>query len=244
MITPTVVSRGALHRTTTGEPTVIHLGRLRSVLWRGLVLAAEVVVLPGVVLYSFVSAGHPMAGLLAVLVARSGCIGGRLGTRSRVPATCWFAFALFAARSVAGLAVSSVSLYLLIPVLLCAAQGVFFLSSALSRRPLLMRLATDYTDDIPDAPPLRRLFAQLSALWGSVHLACAGVGIWALTLSTSHAVAFTSALSLACTLGSAGGCIAWGLWRCARIPGLRIVCRERPSSTPATADGRTLADAA
>ena len=209
------------------EPTVIHLGRLSSVLARGLLLLGEVVAVPGLLLYLFVAAGHPMAGLLAVFGWRSACIGGRLVARRSVPATCWLTFALFVTRTIAGLVVSSVSLYLVVPVVMCAGQGLFFLFSAWSDRPVLMRLANDYTEEIPDRPALRGLFAQLSGIWGGVHVICAALGAWAVTLSTEHAVAVTSALGIACAVASVGGCLLWGLWRAARIPGLRVACGEK-----------------
>jgi hypothetical protein len=208
------------------------MGRLRSVLTRGLLLAGEVVVIPGVLLYVFVTIGHPMLGLVAVFGWRAAWIVSRAGSGSRVPATCWLAFGLFLARTVAGLAVSSVGVYLLIPVLLCAIQGLVFLGSPLARQPLMMRLATDYVEELPQHhPALRRLFTQLSCIWGGVHLVCAGLGAWALTLPAGQAVAANSGLSIACTATSVAGCLGWGLWRSARIPGLRIACGEKRPAT-------------
>jgi len=206
---------------------VIHLGRLRSVLSRGLLLTAEVVVVPGVLLYAAVAAGHPMLGLVIVFGWRAAWIAARARSGKRVPATCWLAFGLFLARTVAGLAVSSVGIYLLIPITLCALQGFVFLGSPLAKRPLMMRLAADYVEHLPHHPALRRLFAQLSCIWGAAHVICAGLGAWALTLSTTRAVAVTSGLGLLCTGVSVGGCIAWGLWRTGRIPGLRLAYGEK-----------------
>ncbi|SFC65689.1 hypothetical protein SAMN04487968_10962 [Nocardioides terrae] len=235
IIRPVLVS-GATPPVVVDEPAVIHLGRLRSVLVHGLLLVGEVVVIPGALLYALVVAGHPMLGLVSVLLWRVGCIGTRLGGGSRVPATCWLAFGLFLTRTVAGLVGSSVGLYLLVPTVLCAAQGLFFLGSSLTKRPAMMRLATDYAGQVPDHPGLRRLFAQLSSIWGGVHLVCACAGAWAITLSTSQAVALTSGLGVACTVTSIGGCVGWGVWRAARIPGLRIVCGERPVASPPRVD--------
>jgi hypothetical protein len=232
---PVLVS-GTTPPVTGHEPTVVHLGRLRSLLTHGLLLVAEVVVVPGLLLYALVVAGHPMLGLVSVLLWRAGCIGTRLGAGSRVPATCWLAFGLFLTRTMAGLVGSSVGLYLLVPTVLCAAQGLFFLGSPLTRRPAMMRLATDYASHIPDHPGLRRLFTQLSGIWGGVHLVCAAAGAWAVTLSTSHAVAVTSGLGVACTVASVGGCLGWALWRAARIPGLRIVCGEHHLPSPGRVD--------
>lgn len=195
---------------------------------RAALLIIEVVVVPGVLLYALISAGHAMTGLFAVFAWRTACIGGRLARGVRVPTTCWLAFALFMARTAAGLAVASVSLYLLVPVVLSAVQGVFFVASAFGRRPVMMRLAADFTVGMPDRPALRRLFAQLSAIWGVAHVLCAGLGAWALTLPDAQAVATTSVLGVACTLTSVGACAGWGLWRAARIPGLRVVCSHRP----------------
>jgi uncharacterized membrane protein len=215
-------------------PAVIHLGPLRSFLARGLLILAEVVVVPGLLLYAFVTVGHPMLGLVAVFMWRIAWISSRLGKRVRVPMTCWFAFALFLSRTVAGLALDSVSLYLFVPITLCAVQGIAFLGSAASRRPLMMRLASDYTAALPQHPALRGLFAQISAIWGVVHLACAALGLWALTLATGQAVAVTGGLGLVCTVSSVGGCLGWALWRTRRIAGLRIAFRApgRPAALP------------
>jgi hypothetical protein len=217
--------------------TLVHLGRLPAALRRGLLLIGEVVVVPGSLLYAFVAAGHPMMGILAVFAWRTALIGSRVWAGIRVPATCWLTFGLFLARTVAGIAVSSVSLYLLVPVVLCAGQGLFFIGSSFSRRPLLMRLAADYTARIPDRPELRRVFAQMCVIWGGVHLACAAMGAWALTLPSVQAVAVTSTLGLVCSLASVGGCAAWGLWRACRIPGLRVVCSDKPAHDHVPAHG-------
>jgi hypothetical protein len=211
------------------ETTTVHLGPLPTMVSRAALMIVEIVVVPATLLYLLVSAGHPMAGLVAVFAWRSACIGGRLARGVHVPTTCWLAFGLFLARTAGGIAVSSVSLYLLVPVVLCTAQGLFFLGSAFTRRPVMMRLVGDYTADIPDAPELRRLFAQLSAIWGVAHVACAAAGAAALTLPDAQAVAVTGALGIVCTATSVGGCAAWGLWRGSRIPGLRIVLAHRPS---------------
>jgi hypothetical protein len=216
----------------SAEPTVIDLGRLRRMFARGLALLTEVVAVPALLLYLFVAAGHPMLGIVAVFCWRSVFVGGRVVAGVRVPMTCWFAFGLFLARTIAGLLVSSVSLYLLVPIVLCAAQGVFFIGSGIVRRPVLMHLAADYLEAMPDRPVLRRLFGQLSGIWGGAHLACAGLGLWALTLSSTTSVAVTGVLGLVCTLTSVGGCVGWGLWRVGRIPGLRIVCGSRPEAVP------------
>jgi hypothetical protein len=226
------------------DTAVIHLGRLGPVARRGALILGEVVVVPGAILYALVLAGHPMLGLASVLCWRAGCIGSRLRAEARVPATCWLAFALFLTRALAGLAVSSVGLYLLVPVVLCAAQGLFFLCSPATRRPAMMRLAADYVGHLPDHVALRRLFAHLSGIWGGVHLLCAAVGAWALTLGTTRAVAVTSGLGLLCTSVSAGGCIAWGLWRGARTPGLRIALGNPPAAPLPLARIEELAPAA
>ena len=195
---------------------------------RAALLIGEVVVVPGVLLYVLVSAGHPMVGIVAVFVWRTACIAVRLALGVRVPATCWLAFGLFMARTAAGLAVASVSLYLVVPIVLCAAQGVFFVGSAFARRPVMMRLAADFVPGVSNRLTLRRLFAQLSTIWGAAHVLCAGFGAWALTLPDAQAVAVTSALGVGCTVGSVGACTAWGLWRGARVPDLRIVGAHSP----------------
>jgi hypothetical protein len=229
-LTPrTSVNTASLAVPATAETTTVHLGPLPTMLSRAALMIVEIVVVPATLLYLLVSAGHPVAGLVAVFVWRSACIGGRLTRGVHVPTTCWLAFGLFLARTAGGIAVSSVSLYLLVPVVLCTAQGLFFLGSAFTRRPVMMRLVGDYTADIPDAPELRRLFAQLSAIWGAAHVVCAAAGGLALTLPDAQSVAATGVLGIVCTVASVGGCAAWGLWRGSRIPGLRIVLAHRPA---------------
>ena len=217
-------------------PVVVQLGCLRSLVTRGALITAEVVLVPGALLYVFVAAGHPMLGLVAVFGWRATWIAVRRGAGVRVPATCWLAFGLFLTRTIAGLALGSISLYLVVPIALCALQGLVFLGSAVAERPLMMRLASDYTGDLPDHPALRGVFAELSGIWGVVHVLCAGLGAWALTLSASGAVAMTSGLGVACTIASVGGCVGWALWRTARIPGLRITIGALPRPIVALPD--------
>ena len=208
--------------------TVVHLGRVRSIAPRAAALTVEIVVVPGVLLYLFVSAGHAMLGLMVVCAWRTSCIVLRLARRIVVPATAWVAFGLFSARTIGGLAASSVALYLVVPVCISALQGAVFLGSAFTAKPLMGRLLRDFASSIPECPRLTRVFAQLSAWWGIVHLACAGVGAWAVTLPPTDAVAVTSVLGVICTGGSLAGCAFWGFWRTAQLPGLRVVFRDVP----------------
>lgn len=213
--------------------TVVHLGRVRSIAPRAAVLTTEIVVVPGILLYLLVSAGHAMLGLAIVCAWRTSCIGARLALRIAVPATAWVAFALFAARTIGGLAASSVALYLVVPVVTSALQGAVFLASAFTARPLMGRLLRDFASSVPECAVLRRLFGQLSGWWGVVHLLGAGLGAWAVTLPTAEAVAVTSVLGVCCTGGSVLGCALWGLWRAARLPGLRVVFADAPAAPAA-----------
>lgn len=213
--------------------TVVHLGRVRSIAPRAAVLTTEIVVVPGVLLLLFVSAGHAMLGLMVVCAWRTACIGTRLALRVAVPATAWVAFAMFSARTVGGLAASSVALYLVVPVCTSAAMGAVFLASAFTTRPLMGRMLRDFASSVPECPTLTRLFGQLSGWWGGVHLVCAAVGVWAVTLPATEAVAITSALGVVCTGGSLGGCVLWGFWRASRLSALRLVFADVPAEHPA-----------
>lgn len=208
--------------------TIVHLGRVRSIAPRAAALTTEIVVVPGILLYLFVSAGHAMLGLMVVCAWRTSCIGARLALRVAVPTTAWVAFGLFAARTAGGLAASSVALYLVVPVCISALQGAVFLGSAFTARPLMGRLLRDFASSVPECPMLKRLFAQLSGWWGVVHLVCAGLGAWAVTLPATEAIAITSVLGIVCTGGSLGGCAFWGFWRASQLPGLRLVFADHP----------------
>lgn len=228
------IGLGRVAAVPTAE-TVVHLGRVRSIAPRAAALTTEIVVVPGILLYLFVSAGHAMLGIMVVCAWRTSCIGARLALRVAVPTTAWVAFGLFSARTIGGLAASSVALYLVVPVCISALQGAVFLASAFSAKPLMGRLVRDFASEVPECPMLKRLFGQLSGWWGAVHLVGAGVGGWAVTLPTTDAVAITSVLGVVCTGSSVAGCALWGFWRAARLPGLRLVFADVPQPAPAHA---------
>ncbi|MBO0843887.1 MAG: hypothetical protein J2P22_00520 [Nocardioides sp.] len=223
----------------TSADTTIHLGRLAPTLLHGLWLVAETVVVPAILLFPFVRARHDMIGLLAVLAWRSSCIFARWLRGARVPATVWMAFALFAARTVSSLAVTSVVVYLWQPIILSVLTGGMFVVAAFGTRPLTMRLAHDFVHlpaSVTANPRVRHLFRDLTLIYGVVHLASAAVGAWAMRLPPDATVAVHGGLGVACTVVSVGVCVGWGLSKVSRIPGLRVRLGEAPvSSVPRAA---------
>jgi hypothetical protein len=100
----------------------------------------------------------------------------------------------------------STFLYFMQPVAATAAIGVAFLISALTRRPLIDRLARDFCPLEPDMlthPVTRQVFRQLSLLWAAVMLVNAGVVTWLfLTTSLERFVVERTALSWSLTLAA------------------------------------------
>jgi hypothetical protein len=224
-----------------GADATIHLGRLTPTVVNGIWLVVETVVVPAILLFAFVGAGHDMAGLVTVFGWRSACILARWSRGHRVPATVWMAFALFAARTVSSLAVTSVAVYLWQPVIMSALTGGMFVVAAFGKRPLTLRLAHDFVHlpaPVAANPRVRHLFRDLTLILGVTHLASAFVCAWAMRLPTDATVAVHGGLGVACSLVSVGGCVGWGLWRVSRIPALRVRLGDAPvSAMPQVAVG-------
>lgn len=211
-------------------PLTVSIGCVRSITARSLLLIGEVVVIPAVLLFLFVRAGTPMTGLVVVFGWRASCIAARLLTGRTVPTTAWFAFAMFTARAIAGLALASVAVYLWEPVAMSVVAGSAFMASALAAKPLTLRMVRDFIrldEHVSADRRVRSLFAQLALWWGLVHVGSGLAGAWAFRLPLEGTVAVHGALGICCTVVSVGGCVAWGLYRAMRIPGLRIQFGEQ-----------------
>jgi hypothetical protein len=229
---PTLTPTDADSGTDSGADATIHVGRPMPAALDGLWLVAETVVVPAIVLFQFVRAGHDMVGLLAVLGWRSACILVRWIRGHRVPATVWMAFGLFAVRTVASLAATSVAVYLWQPIALSLLTGALFVVAAFGERPLTMRLAHDFVHlpgSVAANPRVRHLFRDLTLIFGAVHLGSAAVGAWAMRLPADTTVAVHGGLGVACTGVTVGACIGWGLWKVSRIPGLRVRLGDAPT---------------
>ena len=149
----------------------------------------------------------------------------RLITRQVVPGVLLLGCVVLTLRTAIAFVTGSTFVYFMQPVAATAAIGVAFLVSAITRRPLIDRLARDFCPLEPEMlrhPVTRQVFRQLSLLWAVVLLVNAGVVTW-LFLSTSLArfVVERTALSWSLTL-AAIAVSTWHFTRSMRRRGIRL----------------------
>jgi uncharacterized membrane protein len=95
--------------------------------------------------------------------------------------------AILTARTAVTFVTGSTFLYFAQPTLGTALVALVFLATAVTRRPLVEKLAKDFCPLDPAVlarPAVRRFFLQISVLWGGVLLANASLVLWPL-LTTS-----------------------------------------------------------
>jgi len=157
----------------------------------------------------------------------------RLITRRAVPGVLLVGCVVLTLRTAIAFVTGSTFVYFMQPVAATAAVGVAFLVSALTRRPLIDRLARDFCPLEPEMlthPVTRRVFRQLSLLWAAVMLVNAGVVTW-LLLSTSleRFVVERTALSWLLTL-AAIAVSTWHFTRSVRRRGIRLRWDLKPAA--------------
>jgi hypothetical protein len=149
----------------------------------------------------------------------------RLVRRQVIPGVLLMGCAVLTVRTAIAFVTGSAFLYFMQPVAATAAVGVAFLVSALTRRPLIDRLARDFCPLEPEMlthPVTRRVFRQLSLLWAAVMLANAGVVTWLLLRSSlASFVVERTALSWSLTL-AAIAVSTWHFTRSMRRRGIRL----------------------
>lgn len=207
------------------EVHVIDLGCLRPTVLRGLRLLLETVVVPTLLLVACMRTVGAVPGLLAVLGWCALVVTIRLFTLRRVPGTLMLVVGMLVGRTTMALAFSSVYVYLLQPVAASTLMALLFIGSALVGRPVTMRLAQDFVT-VPVRlladRRVRRMFIQISLLWGVSRVVDAGMSLgvlhWGLTAGLLSRGLFSGVL----TLVSICGCAYWGWSRLQRIPGVEF----------------------
>jgi hypothetical protein len=213
---------------------VIELGHLKPAVARGLRLLLETVVVPTMLLYVFMITVGQMWGLAAVLVWCGLTVGVRMVTLRRIPGTLMLCIAMLVGRTSIALALSSVYVYLLQPVAGSVLMAGLFIGSALLGRPITMRLAQDFVQlpvRLVADRRVRRMFIQVSLLWGVSRLLDAGMSIGVLHWGLAAGIFSRGVFSGALTALSVLACTYWGWSRLRRIPGVEF----RLGNTPAGA---------
>ena len=147
----------------------------------------ESALVPAVLFYVFLTALGLKGALIAGLVWSYLAVGRRLVTHRPIPGMLLIGCAVLTIRTVIALVTGSAFVYFLQPTAATCAIGIAFLVSTLLRRPLIDRFARDFCPLDPDMlvhPLTRKVFAELSLLWGAVMLTNAAVVTWFLLTSS------------------------------------------------------------
>jgi hypothetical protein len=193
---------------------VIELHGLRGTVVHSLRLAAEAVIVPGLV-FALVLHG---AGLAWAIGACLGWMYLVLGVRRLlghpVPGVLMLSAGMFHGRALVALLTASAAVYLLQPIANSVAMAVMFLGSALVGRPVTVRLARDFVHvpaHVLARAEVQRVFTQVAVVWGFSRVIDAAVTILMFWSSTSAGVLSRSIFSPLLTAATIGICTAWGL---------------------------------
>lgn len=204
---------------------VIELGDLRPTLLRGLRLLLETAVVPTLLLYACMLTVGAFPGMVAVLAWCVVTVAVRMATVRRVPGTLLLVLTMLAARTGISLALSSVYVFLLQPIAGSMLMAVLFIGSALVGRPITMRLAQDFVH-LPERlvvdDRVRRMFVQVSLLWGLSRLLDAGMSLGVLHFGITAGVFSRGVFSGLLTALSIGVCAYFGWTRLHRIEGVTL----------------------
>jgi hypothetical protein len=204
---------------------VIDLGHLPNTLKNGLRLLLETVIVPTLLLYACMVTVGSFYGLVAVLAWCAFTVMVRLATVRRVPGVLMLALLMLVGRTSIALALSSVYVYLLQPVAGSMLMALLFIGSALIGRPITLRLAQDFVHlpiRLTSDQRVRRMFVQVSLLWGVSRLLDAAMSLGVLHWGVEAGVFSRGLFSGLLTALSIGVCAYWGWSRLHRIEGVRF----------------------
>jgi hypothetical protein len=213
---------------------IIELGDLRPTVMRGLRLLLETVIVPTLLLYCFMLTLGAFEGLVAVLGWCVLTVGVRMLTVRRIPGTLLLVLTMLVARTCVALGLSSVYVFLLQPIAGSMLMAVLFIGSAVVGRPITMRLAQDFVH-LPERlfldERVRRMFVQVSLLWGVSRLLDAAMSLGVLHFGVTAGVFSRGVFSGLLTALSVGVCAYFGWSRLHRIEGVTFHFghRSRPA---------------
>jgi hypothetical protein len=161
----------------------VELPRLSALIRHAVPRVLECMILPVAVFY----AGLLLAGVTGGLVMAVAWVYGgaalRLMRRQAVPGTVLLAMLAITARVALALVTGDLIVYFLQPTLGVFCAGLAFLTTAGARRPLIERVTADLVPlpgHLVGHPRMRRLFVQLSVLWGAAQFVNGTLSLWLL----------------------------------------------------------------
>jgi hypothetical protein len=223
-------------RVTEDDVQVVRLPSPSSSLRHAFPALIEGVVGPFAVFYVLLLVAGMKGALIGGLVWCYAAIVRRLLRHRRPPGAVLLGAAILTARTAVTFVTGSTFLYFAQPTLGTALVALLFLVTAVSRRPLVEKLAKDFCPLDPEVlarPAVRRFFLQISVLWGGILLVNAGLVLWLLLTSTLKVfVIERTATSWTLTALAIAGSTAWFL-RAMRREGLQVRWGSPRSATAA-----------
>jgi hypothetical protein len=193
----------------------------------------ETVFVPTFLLYAVMHAVGLVTALSAVLGWCALTLIVRWVAGHQMPSTLLLCVGLLVGRTSLALALSSAVVYLLQPALGSILMAVLFLGSAAMGRPVTTRLARDFITlpaHLFHREGVRRLFTQVSMVWGGSRLVDAAMSIGLLHWGVDAGLLSRGVLSGMLTTLTIVGCALWGWRSLRRLPGITLRWRLRGSS--------------
>ena len=172
---------------------------LRTVIGRVSLSLLVAVVIPAVLFYGVFALVGVWTAIVAALVWSYGAIAWRAVTGRRTSGLLILAAALLTGRTAISFVADSAWLYFLQPVISDGFVAALFLLSLASARPMVARLAGDFyplDHELSMRPRIRRLFRNLTVMWGVLGIAKAGVTLWLLQTQTLEVFVLVKSISM------------------------------------------------
>lgn len=169
---------------TGAGPEVIHLPqKLTRVLFKGLTVFLEVILVPAAILASLGGAGQLTFAIIAVFAWRIIVGVSRMAFVGILPATSILTFLMLTAKTSAGGMLgmadskSAIIAYILPGCIVSILVGMYFMTSARTKKPVILKLAQDFvTLDERAKLSLLPVFKAVTFIIGFLHVAFATAG--------------------------------------------------------------------
>ena len=231
------VRRQACRYRTVHHP--VEIPRLRTMARHAVPCLIEATFIPLGLFYLGLWLHGFWGALLVALAWGYTAIARRVLTGTRVPGILVIGSSLMTVRTIVAFASGSRFIYFLQPTLGTVVTASVFLLSVSTDKPLAERLAADFCplpEGLVNRPGIRRVFTQISILWGLVYVANAVVTFWLLvTQPVAVFVAGKTVVSLMDMIVGVGLSAAWFHWSLRRM-GIKVVTAR---TAPAAGSGTT-----
>jgi hypothetical protein len=158
-------------------------------------------VIPGILFYLCMVAEGVWIALIVALVWCYGAMAWRMSTKRRTSGLLIITMVGLTAKTVMAFASGSTFIYFAQPAITDGVIAALFMSSLVTARPVVARLAGDFfpmDEDIAKRPRIQKLFWNLTLFWAIICFAKAAVTFWLLeNVSTTTFVAVKGLFILA-----------------------------------------------